>query len=190
MISPRDSIFFTGQGLQLVTRDVPYQFPFVLLALSCCPSPHTSSSLPSSSLLLNRLLSPSTSKNYLVFSFWVKFMHPRQELPYYLVSLCLCFAARLSCTFRLISIYKWVHTTCFFQALGYHIQDDSLKVHSFASKILIYLFLIAIIFHSVDISHFLIYSSVDGQLRCFQFVSITNKTVMDIVEQTSLWYSR
>lgn len=31
------------------------------------------------------------------------------------------------------------------------------------------------------------HSSVEGHLGCFQFLSITNKAAMNIVEQVSLW---
>jgi hypothetical protein len=36
---------------------------------------------------------------------------------------------------------------------------------------------------------FFICSAVDGQLVCFQFGVITNKTATNVVEQVSLWYS-
>ena len=35
---------------------------------------------------------------------------------------------------------------------------------------------------------FFIHSSVEGHLGCFQFLTIMNKTAMNIVEQVSLWY--
>jgi hypothetical protein len=35
---------------------------------------------------------------------------------------------------------------------------------------------------------FYIHSLVDGHLSCFQFLTITNKAAMNIVEHVSLWY--
>jgi hypothetical protein len=41
----------------------------------------------------------------------------------------------------------------------------------------------------VEINHiFYIYSSVEGHLGCFQFLAVTNKAAMNIVEHMSLWY--
>jgi hypothetical protein len=35
---------------------------------------------------------------------------------------------------------------------------------------------------------FLIYSSVEEHLGCYQFLAIMNKAAMNILEQVSLWY--
>ena len=44
--------------------------------------------------------------------------------------------------------------------------------------------------HCVNVPHFLHHSLVKGQLGCFQFLAIMNKSAMNIVKQVSMWYGR
>ena len=39
----------------------------------------------------------------------------------------------------------------------------------------------------MDYHIFFIHSSVEGHVSCFQFLAVTNKAAMNIVEQVSLW---
>ena len=66
--------------------------------------------------------------------------------------------------------------------LGYLTRIIILVFHSFPCENMMSLFLIAIVFHI-----FFIHFSVEGHLGCFQFLAITNKAGMNIVEQVSLW---
>jgi hypothetical protein len=80
--------------------------------------------------------------------------------------------------------------------LGYLTQDGILKFHTFACKSYdAFVFNSWIVFHCEDVAYiyiyiyiyiYKIYSSVEGHLSCFQVLAITNKAVLNIIEQASL----
>lgn len=70
--------------------------------------------------------------------------------------------------------------------LGYLNQDHILKFHPFDYKIHYVLFLIAE-FHWIEISYFIYPFLVEGHLSYFQFLDITNKAAINLVEQVSMW---
>ena len=63
-------------------------------------------------------LAPSLLMSTL-FPFSVRLKCLQWDIPCYLVSVVLWIVARLSCTFWLLSTYKWVHTMLIFLGLGY-----------------------------------------------------------------------
>ena len=72
--------------------------------------------------------------------------------------------------------------------LGYLRQDDILKFHPFACKIYDVIVLITGKYAIVQMYHiFIIHSSVEGYLGCFQFLDIMIKATINIAEQMSLW---
>jgi hypothetical protein len=162
----------------------PQWFPFSLSTLSCSISPHTWSKFPSPTQF------PLSIHLQWLFSFpiWVRLKRPSLEPPYYPVSLSLWIVAWLSWTLWLMSTYKWVPTMSVCLALSYLIRDDILKFHLFSWKIHDdFVFNSWTVFYCVAIPYFLYQFFSWGTSGCFQLLAITNKAVMSIVEQVSLW---
>jgi hypothetical protein len=74
--------------------------------------------------------------------------------------------------------------------LSYHIQDVILKFHPFAYKIRdVFVFNCWIVFHWVDVPNSLYPFFSLGTFKLLGFLVITNKAIMNIVEQEFLWYT-
>jgi len=66
----------------------------------------------------------------------------------------------------------------------------SSSIHLPAKSMMSLFFYSWMLFHYINGPHFYSHCSVEGYLGCFQFLAITNKTVMKMVENMSLWYDR
>ena len=81
---------------------------------------------------------------------------------------------------------KWDHICLF--CLASFTQHNAFKVHPCCSMYQYFThFLWLNNVHYVDIPHFFIHSSVDGNLNCFYFGSIMNNAAMNIHTQVFMW---
>ena len=90
----------------------------------------------------------------------------------------------------LISTYKWVHFLLVFLDLGYLTQNHFYSSMHLPASFIISFFNTWVMFNYINVQHFIIYSSVEEHLGHFQFLAITNKAAINIVEKVSLWWSR
>jgi hypothetical protein len=76
--------------------------------------------------------------------------------------------------------------------MGYLTQDDNLMFHLFARKKRDhdgFVLNSGIVFHCIDVPHFLYPTSVEQHLGCFQFLAIMNKIAIHIDEHVPLEWS-
>lgn len=92
--------------------------------------------------------------------------------------------AWFSLTSELLFKHKWKHTTLIFLILVYLMWDDlSFSTHLPENILSVYLW---IILCSINVLHFFIHFSVEGDLICFQYLAIMNKATKNMVEKGSL----
>jgi hypothetical protein len=157
---------------------------FILRAYGLPPAPPNNwpwaPTLLSWSPLLPSSLSPSAFHNHCIFPSLLM----ASSCP---SSLALWSVAWIFCILWLIASYKWVHTMFVLLGSCCLTQDDLVMIHSFAYKIHIFIFNSWIVFHRVKEPQFL-YPFFNWQtFGCFQFLVITNKAAMNILDQVSLW---
>jgi hypothetical protein len=92
-------------------------------------------------------------------------------------------------TFWLISTYQWVHTMHALLGLSYLPQDDIFQFQLFAWKFhYIVIFNTWIVFHYLNVPHFLYPFFSWETSGLFSASDYSNKGVMSIVVYVSLWY--